>query len=467
MKLTKALAVLAARRWGSRVLLATAVGLQAGCGGETPAGPGEDEQPEPPPEAAPVIARINGPTEARLLFGEARARYDGTFSEGPVAHYLWFVREKGSERSQTPTAEGLAFEPLFTTEGTFLLTLRVESTAGDADEAEMEVASLPFGPKTARYDVPLTFFRTETMGGKTVLAFKTYGDALDVREVAPSPFLRGDISWEPTGERIVIAAGASPNIHLIDVTSGAVLPLVTVPGQARAPVWNPKKDWIAYTDDTQTPNRAHDELFLVRPDGTGMKRLSGAEYDDTFCAWHPSWDPDGERLAESAHYGNLVEAESYGTRRLAIVSELWTDAPVREFLHSDAMLSAFLETHFGITYSPALRLTEGAAGVAWSPDGEWIVYTLGFDFGFGAEGQYHRLLVKAPASGSGPITILVAGSIQDDPNHPTWSPNGRRIFLEQGGHIISVWAEDGSDRRDHTTESGYLGWWESSPTWYH
>jgi TolB protein len=92
-----------------------------------------------------------------------------------------------------------------------------------------------------------------------------------------------DPTWSPDGHSVAysfVVSQAQLEVRVIgaDGTGDRLL----TPGIR--PAWSPRGDWIAFSD-------THD-LYVIRPDGTGRRRLTsdaGGEDD-------PSWSPDGTRL---------------------------------------------------------------------------------------------------------------------------------------------------------------------------
>jgi Tol biopolymer transport system component len=58
-----------------------------------------------------------------------------------------------------------------------------------------------------------------------------------------------------------------------------------------APKWSPDGKWIAFLSDREGRVR----VFVVKPDGTGMRAVSGSQV--TGEEREPAWSPDGKKLA--------------------------------------------------------------------------------------------------------------------------------------------------------------------------
>jgi Tol biopolymer transport system component len=135
---------------------------------------------------------------------------------------------------------------------------------------------------------------------------------------------------------------------------------------------------------------ARDGIYVINPDGSGVKRLRvvsgfrGVTWD------YPAWAPDGKRLALLGTFYN-------GT----------LDKDHRIYLRSPS--------------GRAKDITEvgsGTAGIAWSPSGKWLAVGTGLDT--------WRLEVVNVSTGK---TRLLTRYYGDD---PSWSPDGKWIAFSYG-----------------------------------
>lgn len=99
--------------------------------------------------------------------------------------------------------------------------------------------------------------------------------------------------WSPVSEVVGVTSYSldygTATLALIDIETRVVEPLDGGPGYNNAMKWSPDGALIAYQC---TEVGAHDptfyermELCVIRPDGTGRRRLTQNEYFDA----HPSW----------------------------------------------------------------------------------------------------------------------------------------------------------------------------------
>jgi Tol biopolymer transport system component len=166
-----------------------------------------------------------------------------------------------------------------------------------------------------------------------------------------------------------------------------------------------------------TPSASNSDIYVVRTDGTGLRRLTDGWGWDI----EPAWSPDGRRI--------VFVSTRDGRRNLYV-------------MNADG--------------SGVRRLTDDIAGdgaPAWSPDGSRIA----FESSRSGGGDIYEI----DPSGSA-LTRLT--SSPDLELHPAWSPDGSRIAFMRGrfpNMDVYVMNADGSGVRRLTSTPGVDG----DPAW--
>jgi TolB protein len=129
----------------------------------------------------------------------------------------------------------------------------------------------------------------------------TYLQLLDLTE--RQPYRLGTIqevgmpAWSPQGDRVVFAGWVEGYFMLFTMPistnplAWGLAPaesLTTAYYQQLNPSWSPTGEWIAYYANAN----GNWDVYLIRPDGTGQRRLTTSSDFDGL----PRWSPDGERL---------------------------------------------------------------------------------------------------------------------------------------------------------------------------
>lgn len=138
-------------------------------------------------------------------------------------------------------------------------------------------------------------------------------DGRDTVELTSGNDIQERPAISPDGSTIAFAdfvdayLGADLGLHLAQADGTNARPLTKggkggVNGGDTSPAFSPDGRWVAFERvvdfDTGTGG-----LFLIRTDGTGLRRLT----DDSLGAGYPRWSPDGKRILFSQH----VEATTF------------------------------------------------------------------------------------------------------------------------------------------------------------
>lgn len=240
----------------------------------------------------------------------------------------------------------------------------------------------------------------------------------------------GDIVMSPDGSRLIFSLGwiskkgehAEADLWIAATDGSGLRRLTSGESNDTQPRWSPDGSLVAFISDRE--KRGTGALFVISPDGGEAVRVS--EWDAAISS--PVWSPDGTRVAVLAvdpeteeekkrkedRDDTFVHQEDEKFARLAVVT-----------LPDDPLGAATVEP-----VEPQ-RLLEGDWHVwqhAWSPDGTQIAVTvaphLGFDVSFN-----QMTLGLVPASG-GELTPVGSGEPPfRAPGSLAWSPDGSQLAV--------------------------------------
>jgi Tol biopolymer transport system component len=253
---------------------------------------------------------------------------------------------------------------LMNADGTNQRPLTAEQDAGPASEPIWS----PDGRRIA-YDVvqvlPRPHFSVAVREVTTGNLVRTFDDARDP-------------TWSSGGGRIVFEQGVSPEAGysqaLVSTTLAGAERTLTPTLNVLAPAWSPNGKLVAFYG---VRAGASPGLYVVRPDGTGTRRLAGGG-PASAPAPAPFWSPDSKQL-------------TFGTDRSRVVVIALGTGRGRTLGH-------------GVTPS-------------WSPTGAKIA-------NFAVEGA---LQVRSAKTGKGHLVTQVEGGWYLDP--PAWSRDGKGLYF--------------------------------------
>lgn len=107
-------------------------------------------------------------------------------------------------------------------------------------------------------------------------------------------------SWSPDGKRLVYRASTDSlkGLLIMDIDSKKVTAL-TNHTQDNFPCWSPDGQWIAFTSKRED----NYDIYIIHPDGTGLKRITNTPGNDAHCVW----SPDSKWIAFSTSVGGFKD----------------------------------------------------------------------------------------------------------------------------------------------------------------
>lgn len=212
-----------------------------------------------------------------------------------------------------------------------------------------------------------------------------------VKALPPSARFYGSAQLSPDGNRVALSifSGNNSDIWVYDIRLGTLTRL-TFDEHSFAPVWSPDGRKIIFASTRQTGPG----MLLKTADGSGAEEFLAS--GKTLIEIPTSWSPDGKFLA-------------YWTVGTDTGRDIWI-LP----LTGERKPTPFLQTKFNEQQA------------AFSPDGRWLAYT-------SDESGRFEVYVQPFPGPAGKWQISTDGG-----DMPVWARNGRELFFESAGKLMSV-----------------------------
>jgi len=137
---------------------------------------------------------------------------------------------------------------------------------------------------------------TEGQGNAIVVV---NADGSGSRQIVPARNARisgtvGEPSWSPDGRQVAFVAGSAEvgSIYVVDVHGGDPRRLTSLSAGDSFPAWSPDGKWIAFSRDG-----ARSGIYLMRADGTHVRRVVSCALPRCVWASGPTWSPGGKAVA--------------------------------------------------------------------------------------------------------------------------------------------------------------------------
>lgn len=124
----------------------------------------------------------------------------------------------------------------------------------------------------------------------TVQLYTVNVNGSNLRILTNLPEIRGRSDWSPDGQYIVTYAGPAwkRELYILNADGTGVRQLTPSGGNSQGPSFSPDGQWVAFTAYFDHYGDDHGcEIYLIRIDGSSLRRLTNNDY----CDYQPRWGP--------------------------------------------------------------------------------------------------------------------------------------------------------------------------------
>jgi Tol biopolymer transport system component len=112
----------------------------------------------------------------------------------------------------------------------------------------------------------------------------------DKYRVSSLPSIRGRSDWSPDGQYIVTYSGEPwhREVYIMNADGSGARQLTPEGGNSQGPSFSPDGKWVVFTAYFDHYGDDHGcEIYVIRTDGTDLRRLTNNDY----CDYQPRWGP--------------------------------------------------------------------------------------------------------------------------------------------------------------------------------
>jgi len=137
-------------------------------------------------------------------------------------------------------------------------------------------------------DGKLILFASDREGGVQLFTVSLKGSA--IKRVSNLPSIRGRSDWSPDGSFIVTYSGEPWNreVYIMSADGSNARQLTPTGGNSQGPSISPDGQWVAFTAYFDKYGDDHGcEIYVIRTNGTDLRRLT----NNSYCDYQPRWGP--------------------------------------------------------------------------------------------------------------------------------------------------------------------------------
>jgi Tol biopolymer transport system component len=399
--------------------------------------------------------------------------------------------------------------------------LFISNADGTAERPLTSEGSLDYNPSWSPKGDWIVF--TSERAGSADL-YRIHPDGSQLERLTDDPAYDDQAGFSPDAKHVVFVStrgGGRANLWILDVASHKAKALTSGDGGDFRPSWSPDGQWIAFSSDRDSDLRPAKgrwerlhlvDIYLVHPDGTGLKRIS---QHGGFCG-SPKWTPDSKSVVaycmsdeDTWTYRAGREDGDDKLMKIDIASGETTPVPAGPGVKMFPSVMPSGEIAYlrhdksitGIFYAAGKRgpAAPNLLSPSWSPDGGHVVYSryisksasepvkqwsrnAKFDLyktawlpAYDASGE-HLATTKMDFATNVTSLLIIDG---DKPARsilqqkglilgPSWSPDGRQIVIGVGGFTAFLdFASGGKKPADPVNGGAQVGIVNADGSGYH